>query len=256
MRKSTEIAMWSAVSVASLGLHAVAFGSLGWNRGDGFDRRQARPPTLVEMSVQPPKNVAAPPRPKADQPTPRLAMAHPARAKAAPPSPAAQTAPQPAAEALADFTGVTMTNGGAGATWASATGDGGAMKGALGRPGARVTRRNVDGEGADIVRHPGPPIVAASDLSRPPVAPDLASALARAYPAAARSKGLAGRAVVHARILPDGHVADLSLVSESETGFGAACQATLRGSVWSPPVDRQSRPVSTSVNYTCRFEVQ
>jgi len=61
---------------------------------------------------------------------------------------------------------------------------------------------------------------------------------------------------VHARILPDGHVGELRLLGESAAGFGAACLNTLRASLWSAPVDRQSRAVSTFVNYTCRFEVQ
>lgn len=259
MRRRTDTAIWTAVVVASVGLHAVAFGGLGGDRGAGFGRdrvKKARPPSLVEMSVAPPKETPPASHPTVKAP-PRVALAHPARSKAAPPPPAPPSAaPPPAAEALADFTGVTMTNDGPGAGWSSATGNGEAMHGALGRPGARVTRRNVDGNGADIVRHPGPPVVAAADLSHPPVPPDLTVALARAYPAEARAKGLAGKAVVHARIQPDGHIADMKLIDESATGFGAACQSTLRGSMWSPPLDRQAHAVATYVNYTCRFEVQ
>lgn len=254
MRKRTELTIWGAVVVASLGLHAVAFGGLG-RRSDGFGRTKPRPPTLVEMSVQKAKDAPppSPPTPKVAPPARRLAMARPARAAATPP---AHAAAPPAAESPADFTGVTMTNDGPGVGWSTATGNGEAMHGPVGRPGARVTHRVVDGDGSDIVRHPGPAVVAAADLSRPPVAPDLVPALARAYPAEARAKGLTGRAVVHARILPDGHVGELKLLSESAAGFGAACLGTLRVSVWSAPVDRQSRPVSTFVNYTCRFEVQ
>ena len=258
MRKSTELTIWSAVVVASLGLHAIAFGGLR-SPSDGFGRKKAqtRPPALVEMSVQQPKEAPPPPSPKIqkpEKPAPRLAMAHPVRA--APPPHTAPSAPPPAAESPADFTGVTMTNDGPGPGWSSATGNGEAMRGPVGRPGARVTRRTVDGDGTDVVRHAGPPVVVAADLSRPPVAPDLAPALERAYPAEARAKGLAGRAVVHARILPDGHVGELKLLTESGSGFGAACLGTLRASVWSAPVDRQSRAVSTYVNYTCRFQVQ
>jgi len=257
MRTRTELMLWGAVVLTSLGLHAVAFGGLG-GRHDGPGRgARRRPPALVEMAVEPRKDEAPPPAPaaKAAQPQARVAMAHPAHLRAAPaPRPAA--APPPAAESPADFTGVTMTNDGAGPGWSTATGNGQAMRGPVGRPGARVTRRVVDGDGADIVRHPGPPVVGAADLSRPPVAPDLVPALARAYPTEARAKGLTGRAVVHARILPDGHVGELRLLSESGAGFGAACLNTLRASVWSAPVDRQSRAVSTFVNYTCRFEVQ
>ena len=252
MRTRTELMLWGAVVVTSLGLHAVAFGGLAGRR-DGYSRTEKHRPALVEMSVQKPRETPPPPL-KADTPAPRLAMARPARPRATP-APAAH-GPPPAAESPADFTGVTMTNDGAGAGWSSATGNGEAMRGPVGRPGARITRRVVDGDGADIVRHPGPPVVAAADLSRPPVAPDLASALARAYPPEARAKGLTGRAVIHARILPDGHVGELKLLSESAPGFGTACLTTLRASVWSAPVDRQSHAVSTFVNYTCRFEVQ
>jgi len=251
MRKRTELAIWSAVVVTSLGLHAVAFGGLGYH-DDGFGRVKVRPPALVEMSVQKPKETPAP-APKPDKAAPRLAMAHPARLRATTPPPA-RSAPPPAAESPADFTGVTMTNDGPGPGWSSATGDGEAMRGPVGRPGARVTHRVVDGDG--VAGRAGPPVVAAADLSHPPVAPDLAPALGRAYPAEARAKGLTGRAVVHARVLPDGHVAEVRMVSESAPGFGAACLTTLRDSVWSAPVDRQARAVSTFVNYTCRFEVQ
>lgn len=257
MRKRTEIAMWGTVVVASLGLHAVAFGGLG--RTDGFGRTKAKPPTLVEMTVAKPKELPpAPPPPRPAEKAPRLAMAHPARVKAAPtPStPPPSAAPPPADESPADFTGVTMTNDGPGAGWASATGNGQAMKGAVGRPGARVTHRNVEGAGTQLVRHPGPPVVAAADLSRPPVPPELADAVKQAYPAEARAKGLPGKAVVRVRIGPDGHTSDTKVVSESAGGFGAACQSALRGSTWSPPVDRHGQSVSTVVHFTCRFEVQ
>ena len=80
--------------------------------------------------------------------------------------------------------------------------------------------------------------------------------MATAYPAEARSKGLTGKAVVRARVMPDGGVRELALVSESAPGFGQACQNTLRDSRWSPPLDRQAHPVSTFINYTCRFNVQ
>ena len=258
MRKRTEIAIWSTVVLASLGLHAVAFGGLG-NRHDGFGARKSRPPTLVEMSVsKPPEAKPEAPKPEPPRPTaraPKLALARPARVKAAPPPPDVPAAPPPAAESPADFTGVTMTNDGPGTGWSSATGNGEAMKGPVGRPGARVTHRNVDGGDADLGRT-GPAVVAAADLSRPPVAPDLTAALARHYPPDARAKGLAGKAVLRVRIQPDGHVGDTKLESETAPGFGAACQATLRGAPWSAPVDRQGRSVATYVKYTCRFEVQ
>jgi protein TonB len=257
MRTRNEIASWSVVVIASLGLHAVAFGGIG-GRADGFGRKRSRPPTLVEMSVAKLPEPPPPEPPKAaEKPVPRLAMARPARPAARRTSaPPPSSAPPPAAETPADFTGVTMTNDGPGAGWASATGNGQAMNGAVGRPGARVTNRNVDGDPSSESRRPGPPIVGPGDLSRPPAAPDLTNVLARAYPEDARRKGIAGKAVVRARIMPDGHVREMATLSESGAGFGGACQKTLANSIWTPPLDHQARAVSTFINYTCRFEVQ
>jgi TonB family protein len=98
--------------------------------------------------------------------------------------------------------------------------------------------------------------VGLGDLSRIPVALDLGGKLAAAYPADARARGVEGKAVVKARITPDGQVRDLAVVSETAPGFGAACKATLRDSVWTAPLDRDGHSVSTVINYTCRFDVE
>jgi TonB family protein len=206
------------------------------------------------MTVAPPKAPSPPPAdaPKPAAPKPRLAVARPAaRAHAAPP-PAAE--PPAAAETLADFTGQTLTNDGPGAGWSSATGNGQKMNGPVGRPGARVTHRVVDGTPGGTGS--GPPVVGLGDLSRIPVAPDLSDKLAAAYPPDARARGLEGKAVVRARIAPDGRARDLTVISETARGFGAACEATLRGSEWSPPLDQSGGAVSTVINYTCRFTVK
>jgi TonB family protein len=253
MQTRRQWLVWVGVVGASLGAHAVAFGGLGrggWN-DDGLGKR--RKPAMVEMMV-------APPKPKAPEPAPaepavhKLALARPARVKAAAAPPPSAAAPPPAAESPADFTGTTLTNDGAGDGWASATGNGEKMNGPVGRPGAHVTRRVVDGD-ASGAGH-GPPVVGLGDLSRAPSAPDLVDALAAAYPAEARAKGLAGKAVVRARVMPDGRVRELALVSESASGFGDACERTLRDSKWSPPFDRDGHAVSTFINYTCRFNVE
>jgi TonB family protein len=178
-------------------------------------------------------------------------MARPAARVPATERPAAT--PPAAAEAAADFTGQTLTNDGPGEGWSSATGNGQKMNGPVGRPGARVTHRVVDGTPGGTGS--GPPVVGLGDLSRVPVAPDLSDKLAAAYPPDARAKGVEGKAVVRARITPDGRVRDLAVVSETGPGFGAACQTTLRGSEWNAPLDRDGRPVSTVINYTCRFNV-
>jgi TonB family protein len=206
------------------------------------------------MTVAPPK--APPPpveAPKPTAPKARLAVARPAaRLRAAEPPPAAE--PPAAAETLADFTGQTLTNDGPGAGWTSATGNGQKMSGPVGRPGARVTHRVVDGTPGGTGS--GPPVVGLGDLSRIPVAPDLADRLAAAYPADARAKGIEGKAVIKARITPEGQVRELAVVSETTAGFGAACKATLRASEWTPPLDRDGHAVSTVITYTCRFNVE
>src|SRR4029077_2393055 len=83
----------------------------------------------------------------------------------------------------------------------------------------------------------GPPLVELASLSRPPAPPDLADVLERHYPEAARRQGIAGQAVLRARITPDGRARDLILVSQTTGGFGDACRATLRDSIWTPPLD-------------------
>ena len=111
------------------------------------------------------------------------------------------------------------------------------MRGPIGRPGAKVTRRARDG-----TAEPSPaktaPVVALASLSRPPAPPDLNDALERHYPEAARKQGTPGQAVLKARITAEGQVRDLVVVSQSAPGFGDACRATLRESTWS----RAARP--------------
>ncbi len=173
----------------------------------------------------------------------------------APPPPDAPPPPPPEAETPADFSGTTLTNDGPGPGWASAVGNGEAMHGPIGRPGAKVTGRARDG-----AAQPSPvkaaPVVALASLSRPPAPPDLNDALERHYPEAARKQGTAGQAVLKARITAEGQVRDLVVVSQSAPGFGDACRATLRESSWSPPLDRDGQAVATFVSYTCRFEVR
>jgi len=255
MRNGTKAASWAGVVLASLGMHAIAFGGLGKRGWAGEDARSKRKPATVEMTVAPPK---APPAPVAEVPKPtaskpRLAMARPAARPRVADAPPPTAAPPAAAETPADFTGQTLTADGPGAGWSSAMGNGQKMHGPVGRPGARVTHRVVDGTPGGTGS--GPPVVGLGDLSRIPVAPNLSDKLAAAYPADARARGVEGKAVVKARITPDGHVRDLTIISETARGFGTACEATLRGSEWSPPLDRNGRAVSTVINYTCRFNV-
>ncbi|HEY8925099.1 MAG TPA: TonB family protein [Polyangia bacterium] len=256
MRNGTRATSWAAVVLASVGAHAVAFGGLG-HGGWGADGAPARRrPATVEMTVAPPPTPAPPP---ASAPRPAAARPRIATARVAPRAHTSSrrapvVAPPAAAETPADFTGQTLTNDGPGAAWSSATGNGERMSGPLGRPGARVTRRVVDG--APGGTGSGSPVVGLGDLARVPVAPDLSDALAAAYPPEARARGVEGKAIVKARITPEGRARDLTVVSETTPGFGAACEVTLRGSKWSPPVDQNGRAVSTVINYTCRFTVR
>jgi len=250
MKKTKEILGWLGVVGMSVAVHAAAFADLGQTESGHHPR--PHPPASVEITVAPPPaHEAAPAAGVTPAVAPRHAVAH--RAPRAVVAHAAAASPAPAAEpAPADFSGLTLTNDGAGAAWATATGNGQSLKGPLGRAGARRPGRGGPaGDSGD-----GPAIVGLGDLSRLPEAPDLREKLARAYPAEARLRGLEGKAVVRARIMPDGRVRELALLSESAAGFGAACEETLRGSGWSPPLDRQGAQVSTFINYTCRFNVQ
>jgi outer membrane biosynthesis protein TonB len=242
----------AALCVVSIGIHVALVGGLG-HGGKGTGSRPHRRPAEVTMTVAPPKPAPpAPPAAKAPEPAKavkRLAV------KAAPRAVEPAAAPPPQAETPADFSGTTLTNDGPGPGWSSAVGNGQAMRGPIGTPGARVTGRSVAGDATGTGKA-GPPIVALGSLSRPPVPPDLNGALERHYPTEARRQGTPGQAVLKARVLPDGHVRDLVVVSQSGPGFGDACRATLRDSVWSAPLDKTGAPVATFVTYTCRFEVR
>jgi TonB family protein len=227
--------------------------------GGPTQAKVASKPAFMEMTSAPKPAAPAPdPPPATEKPAPRalrrVADFVPRSAPSAE-APARAAAAPPAAETPADFSGTTLTNDGTGPGWASATGNGAAMNGPVGRPGARVTGRHVEGA-AQALRPAPSPVVAVSDLSRLPEAPRLEDALERNYPAGARQSGQTGKAVVRARITAEGGVRDLLVVSETAAGFGRACRDTLTGSRWTPPLDRDGRAVATVINYTCRFEVR
>lgn len=225
---------------------------------DATTPRAPRVPTFVTIeSVTPPSPPPPAPEPRAEPPAsvsarspvpraPRPAMRRPA---APPPQVAAAESPA-RPETPVDFSGVTLSN--EGASWSSPTGNGEQMTGpiAAADPGTRrgPVFRPPTGASADRV-------VASGDLSRPPRAPNLDAALAANYPSEARRAGIAGQAVVRARILVDGTVGTIRIASESAPGFGAACKRTLAGSRWQPPLDSHNEPVSTDISYTCTFAV-
>jgi TonB family protein len=176
----------------------------------------------------------------------------------APPLPKTARAepPPPSVTTPVDLTGVTLTNDSGDARFSTVVGNGAAMDGPL---GAIRTTRPVALPAAPSAR-PAParvetPVLALSDLSERPVAPELGGVLRQHYPAEARARGLGGSASVEARIDPDGRVRSVTIVSESFAGFGDACKKTLVGSRWSPPRGRDGGPVATRIRYTCRFVV-
>jgi protein TonB len=248
-----------AVVFVSAAAHLAAYGVLR------EPAPPARAPDLVELAILEPRAPApTPPAPEpaevaaevAATPTPTVAR----RPRSTPP-PAVGDPPPPSAAAAspADFTGTTLTNDGPGAGWASATGNGAPMSEPIGTPGApRGPRRRVGNGAVASPANPsaaGPTVVRVADLGKRPHAPDLNAKLERNYPSTARQRGLGGKAVVRARIEPNGRARVVRVVSESAPQFGAACRRTLDGSRWDPPRDRQGRPVSTELDYTCRFEV-
>lgn len=93
-------------------------------------------------------------------------------------------------------------------------------------------------------------------LSRPPVPPDLSARLLASYPTRAKAMGESGQATLTLVILADGRVESIELRSASTPDFGRACVDTVRGSRWQSPLDKDARPTSTRVGYTCIFDVR
>jgi TonB family protein len=234
-------------AVLSFAAHGIAYASLAYVPKPA----PPPPPSRVTFRVSEPEPVAPPP--PAEPPKP----AEPEPVKAAPPPPVAAPAePPPAAPAPVDLTGVTLTNDSGTASFSTIVGNGAALDGPI---GAIRTARAPTPPSAPSAP-PAPvrvetPVLALSDLSERPVAPELGAVLRQFYPAEARARGVGGTASVEARIEPDGRVRSVTLASESFAGFGDACKKTLAGSRWSPPRDRDGRAVATRIRYTCRFVV-
>lgn len=227
---------------ASVALHLVVF---TWLPNAARHRAESPAPLVIEVAEPPP-----PEPPSAERP-PEPAPAAPAAVMtAAPTTPRTSTramhdvpAAQPAATADApmDFTSTVFSNDGPGV----AVSAGGATVAAA---PSTIARRAVAPAPARIV----PP----SSLARRPRAPGLDAELERQYPLAARRSGISGTAQLRVRILPDGRIGDVQVVSESWAGFGPACDRTVRAARWEPPIDRDGTPVTTEITYTCRFEVR
>jgi hypothetical protein len=151
-----------------------------------------------------------------------------------------------------DLTGVTLTSGADEGAWVSAVGNGAPLTRAIG-VGSRTEAASARSDAPEAAP---PRVVAVTDLSDAPVAPNLDRVLARHYPEDARRRGLAGQATVRIRIAPSGRVVAATPLGESAPGFADAGGRAVRGSVWSAPRDRRGRPVATDVKYVCRFRVE
>jgi TonB family protein len=196
----------------------------------------------------PPPKIEEPPPPEPD-PEPRARAAP----KAEPQEPPPAEAP-PAAEEVADFTGVTLT-GGDGASWSTAIGSGAPLKGPVGKIG---TQQGEPQQAAKVAA-PGPRVVALDSLARKPSAPpNLGTLLEQFFPRRARMQGVEGRAVARLRILPNGRITNVRVVEEYPAGyeFGAACREMLQAAPpWVPPLDKSGVPVAADVPFTCTFVV-
>jgi periplasmic protein TonB len=233
-------------------VHGVAYASLSAEK-----RARSRPSEVSEMSFELPPLATAAPEPEATsaaaepvaaRPTfaPRaLPLSQPSKPTAPPPGPAPLSAP------ALDLSGVTLTND-TGAGFAVPVGNGNALLGPIGLGGPRD--RAVAAPAAPPTPKP-PALVAASDLSEHPRPPSLTGLLRANYPEEARQRGLRGSARVRARIDADGVIRGARLLTESSTGFGAACRRTVLGSQWSAPRDKNGGAVATEIVYTCHFEV-
>jgi protein TonB len=205
-------------------------------------------PEKVVPKVQEP--AAEPPREKPlSQPKPRPIEAAPKETPVPDKPPSAQE------QTPVEFPGVTLTNEGGDATWATVVGNGSAIKGPVvaprktppQRPSTGLVGNGSSGGGANI------PTV---NLSRPPRPPQNADALlAKYYPERAKSQGIEGQAILKVRVKSDGLVADMSVIRESFPEFGKACMEHLKNTRWVPALDRLGRSVAFDITYTCRFEV-
>ncbi len=237
-------------------------------------------PDVVDVQLQPP--APRPPKPAPVEPTPTakppepppppppVRRHHRPRPRPQATRPAVPPAPQPPEptapprsgdpEAPADpteparFDGLTLTN--EQGSWSAVAGSGNPYDGPIGPPPRRTPRGPR--RGVPDGQPEGTPHVPLADLGAPPRPPPLDGALARHYPARARSLGIEGQATLRARVRPDGRVDRIRVLSErpSDQGFGEACRRTLAGSRWKPPRARDGRAVATTVTYRCTFRIR
>ncbi len=226
------------------------------------------PRPAVEFRVPPPPPKAAP-QPEPVEPPKPSAPKTSAPAKVAatpapppppdtpPPPPAAADAPPPPSavdDAPLDLTGNTLTTDHGAFT--TRTGNGRTMGGPVGAGAPPPPRAPPAPSASASTTGGGNALTPKEDLSRLPEPPDLASRLLAHYPEKARATGASGRATLSLVIGADGRVAGVEVRSASSPEFGRACEETLRGTRWVPPLDKAARPTATRVGYTCYFDVR
>jgi protein TonB len=243
-----------ACGAASIVFHVVLGTVL--HHGRGFLEPEVKPPTTVELTMAPKPIQVPPPEPAVPEPP----KPEPKKVVMPPTAPVVKNNPAEPETPPPQMTGRTLTDPSEGdKAWSSLTGNGEAMQGPLiANPAGSPTGKSIT-----VVAPPGPPapppgprFVALKDLARAPRAPNLDDALEKNFPTRARNQGISGSAALRAQVLPDGRIGAVTRMSESSAGFAEACERTLRGSRWSPPLDRGGLPVATEITYTCRFDVR
>lgn len=162
----------------------------------------------------------------------------------------------PAEEAPIDFPGLTLTSENGVGSWSTAVGTGESFKGPVVAP-RKKTKTTALGSGNGSGKGGGNlSRVVKKDLSRRPVPPqNLDQNLVRNYPLLAKKQGIEGTAVMRVRLSATGQVAEVKLIRETYTGFGDACEKTIRGGQWRPKLDKRGRPIVSEFPFTCSFEV-
>jgi outer membrane biosynthesis protein TonB len=234
--------------VAALGVH-FAFSALQFRRPE-LAPSQVLPWQLVEVEASPeppPAPVSEPAHAEEALPSKQIAPVHafsPRVASAAPPSDTASGAGQ--AEEDSDAAAVEATEF-SDSDWAMASGTGTTLG------GGRTTSRFG---GGGVAR--GGTLLAARDLSREALPPDLSPLVERNFPQIARMYRVEGRVIVSALLDENGVPSDVRVdsVTPEGKGFGEACARTVhQGPKWRPKLNRDGRPVATSVTYTCSFRL-
>ena len=254
--------------VLSIGFHVVTFLLLGIVKVDAaMPRAHTMEFTVVEPPPPPPapepEVVPDPPKPEPEakpepiKPPPKIKEAAPKPVEDAPKPD--ETPPAAAEEAIADFSGTTITAEGEGG-WTTVTGSGAPMNGPVGKAkAAAVTGRNREGVAGGAIDGTGTRVLGEGDLSRMPRAPSssiLEEALRREYPKQAQQQGVEGVAKVRVRVLSSGKLSPLATLDETHPGFADACKRSLRNVRFEPALDRQGQPAITDITYKCEFELE